>query len=213
MSTRPTRRKYESSARQAQAAETRRRLTAAARGLFAARGYGAATIAAIAAEAGVSAQTVYATFGSKRGLLLAMLDQIEDDADLAAMQEALRAQADDPPAQLRLQVEFAVRLFKGAGELLSLVRGSISVDDDLRSFWATGERRRREGQAFVVESWARSGALRPGLTAAEAADVLWGLTDPDVYDLFVSGNRWTPERFRDWLELTLRTQLFGPAPG
>lgn len=125
---------------------------------------------------------------------------------------AVRAQSGDPPAQLRRQVEFAVRLFGSAHELLNLVRGSIAVEDDLRSFWATGERRRREDQAFVVENWARAGALRPGLSAAEAADVLWGLTDPDVYDLFVSGNGWTPERFRDWLGTTLRTLLFGPAP-
>ena len=64
-----TKRKYDSSRRQAQARETRRLITEAARNLFFDRGYSGATIDAIAQTAGVAAETVYAIFGSKRKIL------------------------------------------------------------------------------------------------------------------------------------------------
>ena len=56
--------------RQAQAAETRKLVLSAARRLFAERGYSATTMAEIAVEAGVVQQTIYDSFGSKRGLIL-----------------------------------------------------------------------------------------------------------------------------------------------
>jgi AcrR family transcriptional regulator len=50
--------------RQVQAEETRLRIARAARSLFAARGYGATSIDAIAKDAGVATRTVYSAFGT-----------------------------------------------------------------------------------------------------------------------------------------------------
>ena len=61
-----TKREYDSSRRQAQAQETRRHILEAARKLFMERGYAGATAEAIASEAGVSAQTIYAIFKNKK---------------------------------------------------------------------------------------------------------------------------------------------------
>src|SRR6266568_2113124 len=60
--------------RRPKAQATRRRILDAARGLFVARGYVATTIEAIAAEAGVAVPTVYLAFGTKRALLVELLD-------------------------------------------------------------------------------------------------------------------------------------------
>lgn len=63
--------------RKAQKASTRAQLLACARGLFAARGFQATTIRAVAAEAGVAAGTVLAHFPDKSSLLVAaMLDDL-----------------------------------------------------------------------------------------------------------------------------------------
>ena len=62
------RRRYTSAARKAQAAATRRSILDAAHALFVADGYAATTIQAIADDAGVAVQTVYAVFGNKRRL-------------------------------------------------------------------------------------------------------------------------------------------------
>src|SRR5258706_13217156 len=66
---RTVKRHYDSSRRQEQSAETRRRIIAAARELFIRRGYGQATIAQIAKTAGVAVETVYAQFRNKAALL------------------------------------------------------------------------------------------------------------------------------------------------
>jgi hypothetical protein len=41
------------------------------------------------------------------------------------------------------------------------------------------------------------GALRPGLSASEARDLLWTLNCLAVHDLLVLRLGWSPERFRD----------------
>jgi AcrR family transcriptional regulator len=68
--------------RQEQAAATRERIASAARKLFVEHGYGATTLAAIAAEAGVAEPTVYAVFGSKKGLLPALRQQMHAEVEL-----------------------------------------------------------------------------------------------------------------------------------
>lgn len=65
-----------------QAAATRQRIIDAAGRLFAEHGYTATTISAIAQEADVAVETVYARFKNKQNLLEAFLDQsIVGDAE------------------------------------------------------------------------------------------------------------------------------------
>ena len=64
-----TRRRYSSDLRREQARHTRERILDAAQRCFTERGYAAATVEAIALEAGVAVDTVYATFGTKRSVL------------------------------------------------------------------------------------------------------------------------------------------------
>lgn len=67
-------RAYSSPRRAAQARETRRAVLRAATALFRDRGYPATTIAAIAKEARVSADTIYKSFGTKAALLKEVMD-------------------------------------------------------------------------------------------------------------------------------------------
>jgi TetR/AcrR family transcriptional regulator, regulator of autoinduction and epiphytic fitness len=200
---RPARRSYESPKRRERAAATRRQIVASARRLFTARGYAATTIDAIAEQAGVAPPTVYATFGSKRAVLLALLDQMEADADLPALRRDLRAAAADPHRQLGTLVDFEVRLYERAADVLAIVRGAGQADADLTELWQRGEGRRRAGLAPIVRGWRRHGALRDGLTARQAVDVLWSLTGADAYRLFVEECGWSGRQYRDWLTHTL----------
>src|SRR5437016_12585594 len=68
-------RPYKSAVRQRQASDTRRRIMEAAGELLQREGYAGMTIEAIAQWAEVSAQSVYAIFKSKTGILIALLDQ------------------------------------------------------------------------------------------------------------------------------------------
>ena len=64
-----TKRRYDSPRRREQAAATRTAILEAAQRLFEHHGYTATTMAAIAAEAGVSLKTVYVAFATKAGVL------------------------------------------------------------------------------------------------------------------------------------------------
>ncbi len=62
--------------------ETRAKLIRAARRAFAAKGYAAASMDDLTAEAGLTRGALYHNFGGKKGLLQAVIDQI--DAEMAA---------------------------------------------------------------------------------------------------------------------------------
>lgn len=68
------RRSYHSPRRQEQANITKARIVAAAMQLVKEKGYADMTLEAIAREAGVAPQTVYAVCGSKKGVLAAILE-------------------------------------------------------------------------------------------------------------------------------------------
>src|SRR5262245_36488789 len=70
----PPRRRYNSTRRARQAAQTRDDVLAAATTRFTASGWAGTTINRMAAEAGVAVETVYSGFGSKKGLLRAAMD-------------------------------------------------------------------------------------------------------------------------------------------
>lgn len=54
---------------------------------------------------------------------------------------------------------------------------------------------------------AERGALRPELTSARAADILWTIFGQANYDSLVTARGWTNEEYRDWLTDTLVRSL------
>jgi AcrR family transcriptional regulator len=201
------RRPYDAPARRARAAATRRQVVDAARRLFAARGYAATTIEAIAKAARVAAPTVYATFGSKRAVLLALLDRLEADAHVSALVDALRQAAGHSARQLELFVDFQIRFFARGADVIGIARRAGQVDADLHRLWQRGEARRRAGVAPLVRDWRRRGALRANLTTRQALDILWALSGADAYYLFVETCHWSGTRYRAWLTETLRAAV------
>src|SRR5258708_7532289 len=101
-------RKYSSPRRQEQAAVTRQGILDAARTQFVSNGYAGTTIESIALAAAVSVPTFYLAFGNKRAVLLALLDQIEEETD---QPDALQTDAGNPHRQLELYLELAVGRF------------------------------------------------------------------------------------------------------
>jgi AcrR family transcriptional regulator len=73
--------------------ENRAKLLAAARKAFTEKGYSAASMDELTAEAGLTRGALYHNFGDKRGLLAAVIHQI--DAEMAARAQQIGAQAGD----------------------------------------------------------------------------------------------------------------------
>jgi AcrR family transcriptional regulator len=196
-------RSYNSPRRRAQAAATRREILEAAERLFVEHGYAATTIAAIAAEAGVALKTVYVTFESKSGVLRALwnLRLRGDEADTPVAerpwyQEVLEEPA--PERQLRLTARRSREVKLRVGPLFEVIRGAATVDPDIAALWDRIEREFHANQRAIVESLAKKKALRPGLSVDRAADILWTLNHPNVWQLLVQERGWTPAQHERW---------------
>ncbi|MBD8686147.1 MULTISPECIES: TetR/AcrR family transcriptional regulator [unclassified Rhizobium] len=74
--------------------ETRERLISAARKAFATKGYAASSMDDITAEAGLTRGALYHNFGDKKGLLHAVIDQI--DAEMLARLRVVQEGAETP---------------------------------------------------------------------------------------------------------------------
>src|SRR5690349_19724964 len=98
-------RTYNSTRRSRQAAQTRSEILTATVELFGTNGWSGTTLAAIAAKADVAVETIYAGFGSKKGLLRAALDVAvvgdTEEIPFAERPEALRL--GDGPLDERLR--------------------------------------------------------------------------------------------------------------
>src|SRR3982751_5424792 len=81
--------------RERQAQQTRDEILRAARHLFAQRGYSRTTVRDVAEAAGVSAQTVYDSVGSKQALVARLNDLIDSEAQILEIARS-GAASDDP---------------------------------------------------------------------------------------------------------------------
>lgn len=203
-------RPYHSPRRQQQAAETRQRILDAARVLFADEGYGT-TIAEIAKRAQVSPQTVTAAFGTKSGLMAALVESLDIEAGLPALLAGLGAASGDPVRQIELVIGFDLDLWERGGEVLAVAHAVRSVEPDAAQIIAQGRERGREGRRRLARSWEEAGQLRPELTADEAAEAFLSLTGYDHYRQLVTEAGWSRERFASYLRDLVAAAVLDPA--
>jgi len=207
-------RPYESALRKRQAAQTRMRILDAAQQLFDERGYAATTVEAIAAAAEVAVDTVYASFGSKRSVLQALLGvRVGGDEAVIDLLDRPGPQAVRHETDQRRQItSFAADLtsiIERAGPVDGIIRGAAAVDADLAAFRVTAQEGRHRNMRQLVSWLAANGPLKAGLTEDDAADIVWTMASPEVHHLLRVVRGWTPERYTAWLAETL-TQILLP---
>lgn len=205
-------RAYDGRGRQARTRRTRAAVVEAARRLFLTRGYAGTTMEAISAAAQTPAATLYRLFGSKVGVLAALLDTsaVGDDEPIALGDRAhVRAVlADpDPTSQLRGVAGLAREVVGRLAPVQRILLGAADADPAAAALLVEHTRQRREGQARIAHALAAAGALRACLTEADAADIVYTLMSPEVYRLLTDDRGWSPERYERWLAAALTTQL------
>jgi AcrR family transcriptional regulator len=200
----PVKKPYTSTLRAAQARATRRAIVDAAARLFTQRGYGATTVDAIADAAGVSRKTVFTSVGGKTEALKLAIDwAIAGDDEPVPMLERphIKAMQHEPDAR-RILASYARHVRQTAARtapLHQVVQAAAGLDADIRALAEEGRAQRIRGMRVMAQHLADRGALKPGLTPLEAADILWLLNDPGVYHRLVIEQKWTPDRYQDWL--------------
>jgi len=195
-------RRYDASRRRAQARRTRQAIIDAARHRFLHDGYTVTTIAAIAADADASPDTIYKSFGGKAGLLRAMCDDALSGAGPVPAQQrsdAMQAAEPDRATLLRglgtLTAEVAPRI----APLLLLLATAAGNDPALAELQAQLEDARLARMTQVARTLAGKTPLRAGRTVDETADIMWAYSSPELYRLLVITRGWTPERYGEFV--------------
>jgi AcrR family transcriptional regulator len=196
-------RRYDSKRRLEQAQETRRAILAAAKTRFEERGYAAATVAEIAADAGVATKTVYLAFDSKGGVLRALWNLMlrgEQDDQPVADQEWYREvlEEHDPERQLRLNARNSTTGKQRISSTLEVIRSAAATDGEIDELWQRIQSDYRENQRAIVAQLAKRKALSPGLNVERAADILWTINHPSTWQLLVVQRGWTPAQYERW---------------
>ena len=203
-------RPYRSTLREQRAEETRLRIRAAARDLFAKDGFTETTINRIAEHAGVAPQTVYAVFGSKGGIVASMLDEAEESADYRNRVAQMAAEQ-DPWRQLRLFAAWIRTLYETGAPVLKAALEARS-DPDVAELAKRGDDRRRDGTRRRTSGWAKQGALRNGLAAEDAAQCMWLIASTEQYLKATEDLDWHPDQYEQWLGNLLEREILLPNP-
>ncbi len=196
------RRRYRSPLRDRQAQRTRSSILDAAARHLERDGYSGSTLRQIAETAGVSVETVYATFGSKAGLfaavgernLQAALRRAVPGGDLRAL-----IAGGDLEAQLTTFGQAAPAIMGPIWAIMEALRVGGATDTELAAAYRTGSEGRRGWMRAFAEAWSAMGRLRDDISVDTAADVLWAITAPDAYRLLVVEAGWTAARYAAWL--------------
>lgn len=196
--------KSPSSHRQRQAEATRARIAEAARRLFAEDGYGATSIEAIAAEAGVGVRTVYSIFGAKREILSLICERWLEQAQARERAAAVLAEP-DPRRRLNAAAAWLVALYATDFDVVMIFEAATDESPQTRALLRSKLAGRNEVMDAMIASL--EGHLR--VPTAEAQAIFRALATPGVYRELVHESSWTAERLTAWLTDLLTRSIYG----
>jgi AcrR family transcriptional regulator len=204
-------RPYDASGRRARAEANRQRVLEVARRLFLADGYGATTVTAIAADAQVSAESVYKAFGGKSGLVRAIHERsLLGAGPVPAEQRANEAQAAETDARVlvRRLGTFVTEVAPVVAPVMRLIQDAAAGGDAaMGALLAEVEAARYERMLHNARTLAGRGLLAQGLTSERAADVMWMYTAPEIYENMVVERGWTLDEFGEFVARALAVAL------
>jgi AcrR family transcriptional regulator len=201
-------RSYDSSRRRERAQRTKEAVLDAAQHRFLTEGYAATTIASVAADAQVSVETVYKAFNSKPGLVGAIWKRgLQGSGSSPAPERSDQMQAtEQDPGQIirnwgRLTTEVAPRV----APILLLIRTAAATDPDMMQLLAQTDQQRLQRMRHNARTLVPH--LRPGVTEAAAAEIMWTYSSPDLYDLLVVRRRWSVRRYGQFVSDSMTAAL------
>jgi AcrR family transcriptional regulator len=181
-----------------QAEQTRAAVIAAASRVFSHRGWVATNMRDVAAEAGVSVETLYAGFESKAGLLQVVLDVavVGDDEPVpfaARAEAAAMGTGSTVQGRARTAARVVMAINSRIYRLDQALRQGAAVEATLAERFTASEASRRA----AVADGATQVAGR-AMTEVEV-DEIAALTSSVVYDLLVRSSGWSNTAYEMWL--------------
>ena len=180
----PGKRRYSSSLRARQAADTKAQVLTAATQLFQESGWAGATVAAIAKRAGVAVETVYSGFGSKKEVLRAVVDfAVVGDTEpvpLAQREVFATLATGDRDARLTAGIDMMADIHDRLAKLWRTVLEAAASDDEIDAWRLQWDEGRRIDTRRSLEL-----ILQRELDDDALLDVVWGLFSHEVYAMLV----------------------------
>jgi AcrR family transcriptional regulator len=195
-------RRYDSARRQEAAQRRRTAVVEAATRLFVREGFSGTTISRIAADAGVSEETVYKAFGNKVALVRAIRDKALAGAGpihAERRSDRMQAREHDPRTIIRRWGVLTMEVAPRVAPVLLLVRQAAASDPELARLQEEMDAARLTRMTHNAQTLLRGGHLRPGITLEAATDVLWTYSSPELYELLVIRRGWAVERYGQFI--------------
>ncbi len=182
-----------------------------ARELFAARGYFATKVDDIADKARVAPATVYAVTGGKYGLLTELI-RIWTTDPMVETTTAHMVEMNDPVAIIRELAAGSRRMREQYEDIMRVVLATAPHDQAIAKALRGATLVYRKAFIPVAERLAKLHALRQGIDAASAIDLLWFYFGYTSYFTLHDDNGWSYERAERWLaDQACRELLSKPA--
>lgn len=192
------------------AEQTRGEILMAARRLFAERGYAATSINDIAAEANVAVQTIYARLGSKRGMLIGLIDLIDEEAGVEQLVEQVLS-ATTAPETLRAEVHLTRVFQERCGDIIGALFSAAGAEPELAESVAEGQRRHREGARLTIEKIVQLDGLQGQVQPDHAEALLTLSTTYEAWRELVHSYELGWDDAEAWLTESLARALLKPA--
>jgi AcrR family transcriptional regulator len=192
--------------RERQAEFTRQEILAAARRLFAEHGFTRTSVRDIARAAGVSAQTVYDSIGSKQAVVARLNDLIDTEAGIGAIVgETIATQ--DPQQVAALSARITGSMLEHCEDIIRALVTGAAAEPEIQVVLDEGHRRHVEGARTVVRLLQDLKALARSSDAAASSEILAALTDFRFALLLRESYGWSPERIESWMAQASRDLL------
>ena len=179
-------RRYEQRLRAQAAEETRRRILDAVYERLREAPSRPVSVDRIAQMAGVARSTVYLIFGSRAGLFDAVAQDIMERAGYAELLEAVKHP--DAREHMRGGMAAGARIFAADRDVLRALYSMSLLDEEaVGDAFRRIEEERSRGMRRLARRLDEQGLLRDGVTAGDAAHLLWVLTSFDAFDQLYTG--------------------------
>jgi AcrR family transcriptional regulator len=203
-------RPYDSTRRREHAQRNRDAVLDVAHRRFLSDGYAVTTIAAVAHDAEVSAETIYKSFGTKAGLVRAIWERGlagRGPVPAPTRSDRMSAHEEDPRVVIGNWGKLTTEVMPLVAPILLLIRATAATDADMANLLAETDHQRRDRMRANAERL--KDHLRQGVTLAQATDILWLYSSPDLYDLLVLRGGWPLPSYARHLTESMKASLLG----
>ncbi|MEL6933154.1 MAG: TetR/AcrR family transcriptional regulator [Pseudomonadota bacterium] len=160
------------------------------------------SVSKIAKAVGISRQTVYLHFGTRGGLLVALVRRADQRFKIKQKFDAalrLRSPSERVTMTLGAWLEFVPKIYPVAKDLIRL----RETDPEAAAAWADRMEELREWLLELMLSVQHDGALKDGWSAKKASQFFWAQTSVQVWGLLKHDCGWKEDAIAEHLEVML----------